>query len=426
MAAGGNRGASRVLLRRTGVIPERPVWRDGNQITLLHNGVAYFPALCEAIAAAHHSVHLETYIFNLDRTGRAVLAQLTQARQRGVRVRLVIDGFGSRRHAHNIVAHCRDAGIQCRVYRPELAGLRNYRVDPRRLRRMHRKVAVIDGRIAFVGGINILDDFEDIPDDGAGPRFDVAVRVEGPLVFDVLRAQRRLWLRMAWLKLPRTSQDWAVASQRLIRWARKRDDQLLRMYPQYDDGCRAILLQRDNLRFRHTIESAYLMALYQARRAVLIANAYFLPGRRIRLALKRAAARGVRVQLLLQGRSEYSMQHRATRHLYHNLLAQGVEIYEYMASYLHAKVAVIDDAATVGSSNLDPFSLLLAREANVFIHDAHFASQLRGLLEREMHEHARPVRLPDLQRRAWLGRMLDAASYVMLRIGVALTGRTSR
>jgi len=418
--------ASAALSRRTGMLAERPTWRAGNQITLLHNGVQYFPALLDAIAHAQHSVHLETYIFNLDRTGQALLAQLTEARQRGVRVRLVIDGFGSRVYARDIERHCRAAGVQCRVYRPEPPGLRNWRVDPRRLRRMHRKVAVVDGRIAFVGGINVLDDFEDVPDDGVGPRFDVAVRIQGPLVLDIVRAQRRLWLRMAWLKLPRTSEDWAAASQRLIRWARKRDEQLLQTYTQYVDGCRAILLQRDNLRFRHTIESAYLMALHQAQRSVLIANAYFLPGRRFRLALKRAAARGVCVRLLLQGRSEYPLQHRATRHLYRNLLAQGVELYEYMASFLHAKVAVIDDAATVGSSNLDPFSLLLAREANVFIDDASFAGQLRSLLEREMHEHARAVKWHDLQQRSWFGRLLDAASYIMLRIGVALTGRAIR
>jgi len=415
---------SAVLLRRA--VLERPAWREGNQITLLHSGMQYFPALLAAIDAARHRVHLETYIFNLDHTGLMFLAHLVQARARGVRVRLVIDGFGSRVHAQEIARQCRAANIQCRIYRPEPPGLRNYRIDPRRLRRMHRKVAVVDGRIAFVGGINILDDYQDVPEDSAGPRFDVAVRIEGPLVFDVVRAQRRLWLRMAWLQLPRTGQDWAAASQRLIRWARKRDNQLLRTYKPYIDGCRAILLQRDNLRFRHTIESAYLMALHQARVDVLIANAYFLPGRRFRLALERAAARGVRVRLLLQGRSEYPMQHRATRHLYRNLLTQGVQLYEYMASYLHAKVAVIDDAATVGSSNLDPFSLLLAREANVFIDDAAFAAQLRDLLEREMQAHARVIVLSDLQGRGWFGRVLDAMSYVMLRIGVALTGRVSR
>jgi len=423
MAAAG--GVARAWQGRI-AIPERPQWRDGNQITLLHNGAAYFPALLDAIAKAERSVHLETYIFNLDRSGCAVLAQLIAARQRGVRVRLVIDGFGSRRQAHILALRCREVGIACRVYRPEPPGLRNYRVDPRRLRRMHRKMAVIDERVAFVGGINILDDFENVPDDGAAPRFDFAVQIEGPLVFDIVRAQRRLWLRLAWLKLPRSGQDWAQVSQRLLRWARKYDGALLQGWPRTPDGCRAILLQRDNLGFRHTIESAYLMALHQARREVLIANAYFLPGRRVRVALKRAAARGVRVRLLLQGRSEYPMQYRATRHLYRNLLAQGVEIVEYMASYLHAKVAVIDDAATVGSSNLDPFSLLMAREANVFIADAGFAAQLRARIEDEMRANARAVVLADLQRRSWFGRMLDALSYFIVRIGVALSGRASR
>jgi len=419
---------SRALLRRAGavVVPERPVWRDGNQITLLHNGTQYFPALCQAIATARHSVHLETYIFHLDRTGQALLEHLVQARQRGVRVRLVIDGFGSRAHARAIVQRCQHAGIQCRVYRPEPAGLRNYRVDPRRLRRLHRKVVVVDRRIAFVGGINVLDDFEAVPDDGAGPRFDFAVCIQGPLVFDVVRAQRRLWLRMAWRELPRTRKDWTSVSQRLMRWTRTRDAQWLQTWPQDPQGCRAILLLRDNLRFRRTIESAYLRALQRAHHEVLIANAYFLPGRRLRQTLKRTATRGVRVRLLLQGRSEYPMQHRATRHLYRNLLAHGVELYEYMASYLHAKVAVIDHTATIGSSNLDPFSLLLAREANVFIDDATFAARLRQLLEHEMQRNARRIQLQDLQRRGWWGRTLDAISYVLLRIGVALTGRASR
>lgn len=405
----------------------RPVWRDGNQIDLLHNGVRYFPALLEAIDQAVRSVHLETYIFSLDRTGQAVLAHLARARQRGVRVRLVIDGFGCREQADDILRQCLQSGITCRVYRPEPSGLRNYRVDPRRLRRLHRKVAVIDGRVAFVGGINILDDFEDVPDDGTGPRprFDFAVRVQGPLVFDILRAQRRLWLRMSWRGLHGGRKAWADVSQRLMGWVRRRGERLLQAYPRYQPGCRAILLLRDNLRHRQTIEAAYLVALAEARRDVLIANAYFFPGRRLRQALKHAAARGVRVRLLLQGRSEYPMQHRATRHLYRKLLAQGVELYEYMASYLHAKVAVIDDVSTVGSSNLDPFSLLLAREANVFIDDAAFAAQLRGVLEDELRGNARPVQWDDLQRRGWIGRMVDAASYLMLRIGVALTGRAS-
>jgi cardiolipin synthase len=146
----------------------------------------------------------------------------------------------------------------------------------------------------------------------------------------------------------------------------------------------------------------------------------------LRLALEHAAARGVRVRLLLQGRSEYPLQYRACRSMYCKLLDDGIEIYEYMASYLHAKVAVIDAYATVGSSNLDPFSLLLAREANVFVQDAGFADELKGALETEMRENARRVTEESLQGRSLLGRFSDEVSYLMLRVGVALTGKSSQ
>ncbi|WP_353172778.1 cardiolipin synthase ClsB [Paracandidimonas soli] len=414
-----------------------PVWRDGNRIDLLHNGIAYFPALLDAIDRAERTVHLETYIFNLDRTGEAFMAGLIRARQRGVRVRVVIDGFGSSAHAEDIHRRLMEAGVACRVYRPEPSGIRNWRIDPRRLRRLHRKVAVIDQREAYVGGINILDDFEDVPDDGDGPRprFDFAVRVRGPLVFDIVRSQDRLWLRMSWRKLWRGDKavsakgyrrkGWNETYARVSEWWGKRGKHMLKSYPVYEPGCRAIFLLRDNLRFRQSIETAYMRALEHARSDALIANAYFFPGRRLRQVLAQAAARGVRVRLLLQGRSEYPMQYRACRYMYRKLLGRGIEIHEYMASYLHAKAAVIDNYATVGSSNLDPFSLLLAREANVFTDDPEFAQELRAILEKEMASSARQVTLDDLQKRSWLGQLIDALSYMMLRVGVALTGRAS-
>ena len=145
-----------------------------------------------------------------------------------------------------------------------------------------------------------------------------------------------------------------------------------------------------------------------------------------RRALARAAARGVRVRLLLQGKVEYRMQYHATRSLYDQLLRDGIEIYEYMPGYLHAKVAVIDNVATVGSSNLDPFSLLLAREANVVIDDQPFAWDLQERLETAIREGGRFIRPLDYQRRGLLRRWVDAASYVLLRIGVALTGTSDK
>lgn len=391
-------------------------WHDGNDVRLLENGGQFFPALFEAIDQARSVVHLETYIFQIDDAGTALLARLQAACARGVKVRVVIDGFGSAESAQAVVECIRAMGGQCRVYRPEPRYLGRLVPSRRRLRRMHRKIAVIDNAVAFVGGINVVDDYTNEGEDQPSfthPRFDYAVRVAGPIVADIVHAVDLLWVRLSWLQLRRPLRS-------------LRDVQL--RHPGYADHppcgtTRAALALRDNLRFRHTIEQSYLHAMGRARRDILIACAYFLPGRRLRKALVSATARGVRVRLLLQGKAEYLLQRYATRAMYDELLSHGIEIYEYMPSFLHAKVAVVDDYATVGSSNLDPFSLLLAREANVVVDDAGFAARLRASLQRAIAADSRPVERHSYARRAWLGRLVDAAAYTAVRIAVALTGR---
>ncbi len=393
-------------------------WTDGNAIRLLQNGANFFPALCAAIDQASVSVHLETYIFTLDRTGRQVLDCLERAAERGVKVRVVLDGFGSAATAPEVMRCINEAGGHCRVFRPEPHWLGWLKFSRSRLRRLHRKVTVIDAAIAFVGGINIVDDYDDLdPTDGiAAPRFDFAVRIEGPLVSQIVYAQDLLWVRLNWSRLRHHSSDW-----RRLRLRRPHPH-----HAQPRGRLRAALVLRDNLRFRQTFERAYLYGIAHARRDVLIANAYFFPGRQFRRALAQAAARGVRVRLLLQGKPEYRLQYFATRSLYDQLLRDGIEIYEYMPAYLHAKVAVIDNMATVGSSNLDPFSLLLAREANVVVDDQPFAWDLQERLERAIDEGGQFIRPLDYQRRGWLRRVIDVMAYTALRIGVALTGRSDK
>lgn len=393
-------------------------WTDGNNIRLLQNGADFFPALCSAIDAAQVSVHLETYIFMLDRTGILVLECLMAAARRGVKVRVVLDGFGSAMNVLAVRARLIEAGAQCRIYRPEPRWFARFIPSRSRLRRLHRKVTIVDGRLAFIGGINIIDDYDDLdPTDGiSSPRFDFAVQVEGPLVADAAYAQDLLWVRLNWMRLRRHPRDW-----NRMRLTKPR--------PAHVPPCgmlRAALVLRDNLRFRQTFERAYLYGITQARRDILIANAYFFPGRQFRRALAKAAARGVRVRLLLQGKVEYRMQYHATRSLYDQLLRDGIEIFEYMPGYLHAKVAVIDNVATVGSSNLDPFSLLLAREANVVVDSQPFAWDLQERLETAIREGGRFIRPLDYQRRGWLRRWVDAVSYTLLRIGVALTGSSDK
>lgn len=405
----------------------RLVWRDGNRIQLLENGGEFFPALCRDIDEAQASVHLETYIFTLDDTGRKVLGHLRAACERGVKVRVVIDGFGSQENAVEISGLLEQMGAQVRVYRPEPAGLDRFRFRRKRLRRLHRKVTVIDHRIGYVGGINIIDDLEDVPDDGQGPkpRFDFAVRMRGPLVQDLVKAQSDLWMRMAWRQRARWAENWEGFYARVKGWRERRARVLAHEQEHFDPGMRATVLMRDNLRFRNTIENVYIRALENATHDVLIANSYFFPGRRLKMALRRAARRGVRVRLLLQGRAEYALQYRACRSMYNRVLAGGIEIYEYQPSYLHAKVAVIDGCAMVGSSNMDPFSLLLARETNVFISDEGFAAELKSALENELANSCNRVTVESTASQSLLQRWGDDVSHFLLKIGVALTGHSS-
>ena len=155
---------------------------------------------------------------------------------------------------------------------------------------------------------------------------------------------------------------------------------------------RSTFLVRDNIRHRRDIEDAYLQAIEQAQFEIILANAYFLPGLNFRHALLDAAGRGVRVVLLLQGRTDHRLLHYASHALYGSFLCAGMEIYEYHKGFMHAKVAVIDEHwATVGSSNLDPFSLLLALEANVVVDDASFAKKLKHSLEQAIKMGARRI-----------------------------------
>jgi cardiolipin synthase len=374
---------------------------SGNRLRLLQNGAEFFPALIAAIDAAQCEVHLETYMFNADPSAETVRDALIRAARRGMRVRLLIDGVGSRDLPAEWRAALDEGGVSVLVYRPLVGG---WRANPRSLRRLHRKLAVIDARIAFIGGMNILDDFE--PVRFAAPRLDFSVEVEGPLLGPICQSVRHLW-RLAALTQLQVGQE----SPPLIKPS----------WPT-DGHVRAAYVVRDNFAHRRDIERVYLAALALAREEILIANAYFLPGHRFRKLLRHAAARGVQVHLLVQGHTDHPFFQLAARALYRDLFAAGVKIYEYQASELHAKVAVVDGHwSTVGSSNIDPFSLLLAREANIAVDDAAFGSDLQQRLHQAISQSV-ALDPADWQRRAWPRRMLSWLSYGGVRLMVGLLG----
>lgn len=363
----------------------------GHTLTLLRNGEEYFPRLIAAIDAAKTSIYMETYIYSADKTGRLFSNALQNAAKRGVVTRLLMDGFGSADLPQNWIDEMSAAGVEVLWFRKEVG---RFSLQRYHLRRLHRKLALIDGHTAFVGGINITDD---ISHGLKAPRLDYAVEVEGAVVHDIHVSMRRLWLLVAWTHFHRQGE---------------RDK--VRLLHRVNSQQQVLFVTRDSLRHRRDIERAYLAAIAGAQREIIIANAYFLPGRKFRKALIAAAKRGVRVVLFLQGKVEYRLQHYATMALYDELLHSGIEIYAYKASYMHAKVAVIDvQWATIGSSNIDPFSLWLAREANLVVQDAAFATSLRTDLLSEMQHRSERIE-PSV----W--RKLNILNWLVIRISYAL------
>jgi len=401
------------------------VLRDGHQIKLLKGGLEFFPELIRAIDAARSHVQLETYIFDFHGDGALVASALERAGRRGLRVWVVVDGVGTPKLKEEWRVRFDQSGVEWRVYSPLGAlGL----LIPNRWRRLHRKLCVIDGHLAFCGGINILDDLHD-PQYGAlkSPRLDFAVCATGALVQQVQEATTQVWWRMQAVRhvrqqnFPEAFSSFRAAGLHLP-WFHDAHDNAAPNWV-----AKAGLLLRDNVLHRGQIEKAYLRAIGNARHEIVIANAYFMPGRKLRYALVYAAKRGVRVRLLLQGRYEYFMQYHGARPVYRQLLEAGVEIYEYSQSFLHAKVAVIDAKherpwATVGSSNLDPFSLLLAREANVLVADSHFAKRLLESLDLAIQQESERIMPETLISRSPLQRAMDWVAFGLMRLAIWLTG----
>src|SRR5574343_1339558 len=378
----------------------------GHRLTLLNSGNDYFPALLTAIEAAPTEIYLESYIFADDEIGHEVAGALCRAARRGVQVNATVDGWGARNFTADFLTMLTEAGVRAMFYRPEIG---RFHFKRHRLRRLHRKLVVIDARIAFVGGINIISD-DNAPLE-LRPHYDYAVRVEGPALRQIHHAVRRMWETVAWVNFKRRYRHATPAA------------------PHCDPAGRqsAAFLIRDNIRHRNDILLAYLDAIDNATDEILIANAYFLPGLRFGRALYAAARRGVRITVLLQGKTDHQLLHYATQTLYAAALTAGIRIFEYEKSFMHAKVAVIDgEWATVGSSNIDPFSLLLAKEANLVVQDSAFGRTLRDSVMSAIAEGARELMPADVARQAWHSRLLRWLAYGLVRAMVGIAGYGQR
>jgi cardiolipin synthase len=368
---------------------------SGNQLQLLHCGQAFFSRLLQEIGCAENEIYLETYIFSEDETATQIRLALCEASKRGVKVHVIIDWLGSgERRATALAKQFTDAGVTCRLFNPWFK---------RGFARTHRKLCAIDQKLAFVGGINIIDDL--FADDGSGkalpfPRWDFTVLLQGELVAQIHQELQAQWQRLGQMAL--------INRVNLLRYLRVSKPESIK------SACLAAFVIRDNLRNRVTIQKAYLQALGGAKKQAILANPYFAPGRRFRQALISAASRGVQTTLLI-GVGEFLLQDAVTRSYYPKLLRNGVKIVEYRKTQLHAKVAVVDESwSTVGSSNVDGLSLFVNHEANLVINDSAFTLELRRHLEQGIADGV-PVDLADYINRPWWKRVWYGVAYLVYR-----------
>lgn len=413
----------------------KPVFTGGNEIHLLRCGQQLFPTLRDHIEHAQHSIWLAFYMVSPFGQSSTILQALKNAARRGVEVFLVADGAGSHDAPPAMWEQLKAAGVQVAIHRPfhRFWGV----MQSSEWRRMHFKLCVIDEAVAYVGGINLIDDRLDL---GHGwtdePRLDYAVQIKGPVCTPVLHTIKAMWTRSHLGKDWREELwPWMHDKHRLRRlrglWQQARmkltpDEQAPFIKAASDPHpVRCAFVMRDNLRQRRTIERAAIQAIQRARHEIDIVTPYFYPARQLRLALKQAAARGVRVRLLLQGKVDIPIAGLAARVLYVGLLRSGIDIYEYQPAFLHAKVMRVDqDWATVGSSNLDPLSLVLNMEANVIVRDKVFVRHLLHALEQDFaHSVAIPKEQHQPTRWGKLGHWLFSLGA---KLYLRLAGNTGR
>ena len=356
--------------------------RPGNRIELLRDGAGAYPRMLTAIAGARQFILLETYMFSDDFVGQRFARALASKAQEGVDVRVLYDSLGSRAAPRAFFGWMRSQGIRVQAFhpiRPFLHGLQ-YRS------RNHRKVLIIDGRMAFVGGLNLSREYAPLEDRGGGWR-DTEIELEGPAAADLARLSLEYWP-----KEPRRTPAPTIR----IEWP-----------PALENGSPVMILGSSRLRDRFKISRNLRFAFRQARRRIWIANPYFLPNRALRGELRRATERGVDVRLLVPRVSDVPPALYAAQRQFERYLTWGIRIFEWPGPMMHAKTAVIDTLwSTVGSYNMDPLSLLLNDELTAVMLNRDFGARLEAMF-REDFGACRELTLEVWRGRGWLRRLAE-------------------
>jgi cardiolipin synthase len=352
----------------------------GNRVTTIHAGHDAYDAMLDALHGACATASIEMYTWADDRVGRRFAEAAVRAARRGVKVRVLLDAFGSL-GAGRLAAWMEHEGVQVRWYHPLAPWTPRWYPN----RRDHRKLLLVDGRLAFAGGMNLAETYTE---EFAGPSAwkDLAVEVEGPAVREIARIFVTTWVRAG--GDPAGTGDLFSA-------------------PVESGRAGVQVVGGRGLRGRRGLRRSYVEFLAQARRRVLVANAYFAPERTLRSALADTARRGVRVDLLLPGESDVPLVRWAGRSSYDALLRAGVHIHEYQGAVLHTKAAVFDDEILLaGSANLDYRSFRHNLEVALHVFHGETARRTAEAIQGDLAA-ARPIRLEAWRRRPWKEHMFE-------------------
>jgi len=378
------------IYRKFGPKPYLP----GHTVSVLRGGEPYFRSFHLLLDQAVDTIYLQVYILEADSTGIGVIDKLVAADKRGVKVRLLVDGFGSYglfRHVHSLLEN---TGIEYRYF--ARVSFETFRQPARRL---HIKVCVVDGRSAIVGGINISDRYRGTAE--MPPWLDYALAFSGPLCGIIKNVCDDIYNKRL---VRKKNFDRAVKS-------------LVHEYSTNQTGVKIRLSINDWLRGRNEISRSYRTAIRTACKEITILNSYFIPSARLLRLLIRAVNRGCKVKLLLSEQSDVPVVKAAVRYLYARLLRSGVRIFEYNPSVLHAKVFVADRKwCTIGSHNLNHLSEFFSMEMNVDVDDpvvsGSFADELDLLFK---HESKEVLELEFSKTRTWWNRLGDFLAFRSIR-----------
>jgi cardiolipin synthase len=365
-----------------------------NRVKLVQSGAAYFEQLQMLIASARYVLHFQTYIFEFDETGQSVLQCLKEAANRGVKVYLMLDAYGSNSLTARWTDSLPDSGIQFRWF-SALWHTPQWYLG----RRLHHKVVVADGTWALVGGINIGNRYNDMP--GCPAWLDWALYVEGETAARLHDISEELW-----------SKNYFPAKSATD----------LKTMPRYlpVQQCRVKVSRNDWVRRHMDVAAGYFSMLRRAKDEVIMVSSYFLPGSTFRKAMRKAVKRGVKMQVIVAGKSDVGIAKYAERHLYRSFLRWGIRLYEYKLHVVHAKLSVCDGQwVTVGSFNINDLSTFASIELNLEVTDPGFATEVSLLLHQIIFRHCDEVTWEaSAKYNAWYRRLIQALAYRLLRLSL--------